>query len=222
MDFTDPMFWATLSAAIATLIAALVALFLRELRAWFRPPKLKMSLSRENGLAVTAHLYPPGQALPVSYRAEKSRYYHLKVSNPRREVDSVNGVAVTLQRLERRGQDGDYYEEWSGDIPIIWRNELPGGERKVIGTWAECDLCSVVKDKWLELHVKLQPNDLKVRYLVGQDMPVDFVLTVQARGNEVDSEVQRWRIVWDGRWEDGGVEMRKHLSVTRFSDREPR
>jgi hypothetical protein len=198
------------------LIAALVALFLRELRAWFRSPKLAMSLARVNGLAVTTHLYPPGQAIPVNYRPEKSRYYHLKVSNPRRKADSVHNVVVTLQRLERRGQDGAYHEEWSGDIPIFWRNELPDGERKIVGTWAECDLCSVVKGKWLELHVKVQPNDLKVRHLVGQDMPVDIVLTVQARGNEVDSEVQCWRVFWDGQWEDGGVEMRKHLSVTRI------
>jgi hypothetical protein len=51
---------------------------------------------------------------------------------------------------------------------------------------------------------------------VGEEMPVDLAVTVQARGNEVDSEVQRWRIFWDGGWEDGDLEMRKHLSVTRL------
>lgn len=51
-------------AVAGTLSAVIVALFLRELRAKFRPPKLDINLSRENGRAVTAHLYLPGQAIP--------------------------------------------------------------------------------------------------------------------------------------------------------------
>jgi hypothetical protein len=166
--------WATLSAAIATSFAAFVALFLRELRASLRPPKLEMQLSRENGLSVTSHLYSPGQVRLLDYREERSRYYHLKVSNRRRKANAVHA---------------------------------PGGETKVVGTLAEADLCSVVRDKWLALHVKLVPNDLKVRYELGEDMPVDIIVTVQARGNEVDSEERRWRIYWDGQWEYGDVEM---------------
>jgi hypothetical protein len=153
----------------------------------------------------------------VDYRPEKSRYYHLKVSNPRRKADAVHGVSVTLQRVERKGKDGQYHETWSGDIPMVWRNELPGGEKKVIGTWAESDLCSAIRDKFLTLHVKVMPNDLKWRYEVGHDVPIDIVVTVQARGNEVDSDVARWRIFWDGKWEDGDLEMRKHFHVTQWT-----
>jgi hypothetical protein len=54
----------------------------------------------------------------------------------------------------------------------------------------------------------------------SEDMPVDIVVTVQAKGNEVDSETQRWRVFWDGDWEDGDLEMRKHLLVTRLDPTE--
>jgi len=65
----------------------------------------------------------------------------------------------------------------------------------------------------LELHVRILPNDLKARYL-AIEAPIDLIVTVQARGNEVDSCCKRWRIFWDGQWEDGELEMRKHFSVT--------
>jgi len=210
----DPRFWVSVVAAVGTLTAVIVALFMRELRAKFRPPKLVVELSRENGLAVTAHLFPPGQAIPVEYKPEKSRYYHLKVSNPRRKADAVQNVTVTLLGVERKQTDGQYHPMWTGDIPMAWRNDMTGVEKKVVGTWAESDLCSVVRDKFLDLHVKVMPNHLKWRYEVGEDTPVDIIVTVQARGNEVDSEVSRWRIFWDGQWEDGDVEMRRHLHVT--------
>jgi hypothetical protein len=219
MGWDDPMLWATLSAAVATLVAATVALFLRELRAWLRPPKLDVNLSRENGLAVTSHIYPPGQALPLNYRTEKSRYYHLRVSNPRRKADSVNNVVMTLLRLERKGGDGQHHEQWTGDVPFQWRNEIPGESRRVVGTRAEADLCHVLRGKWPMLAIeKIIPNDLVVCYRIEGEhaitLPIDLAVTVQARGNEVDSEVQRWRIYWDGQWEDGDIEMRKHFHVT--------
>jgi len=82
-------------------------------------------------------------------------------------------------------------------------------------------LCHVLRGKWLKLAIeKVIPNDLVVCYRAeGENavtLPIDIAVTVQARGNEVDSEVQRWRIYWDGGWEDGDVEMRKHFHVTRL------
>jgi hypothetical protein len=217
--WADPRFWVSVASALFTLGAVLVALFLRELRAKFRPPILKIDLARPNGLSVSVDLYPPHQAIPVNPRREKSRYYHVRVSNPRRKADVVNGVTVTLLRVERRGADGVYHETWSGDIPVVWRNETKDTERRIVGTWADADLCSVVKDKWLELHVRIVPNDLETRYAAGE-APIDLAVTVQARGNEVDSDAKRWRIVWDGKWEDGELEMRKHFSVATLEENE--
>ena len=165
--WSDPRFWVTVVAAMGTLSAVGVALFLRELRAWVRPPKLDVRLSRERGLAITSHLYPPGQAIPLEYRHEKSRYYHLKVSNPRRKADAVNGVTVALLSVEKKGKDGQYHLVWTGDVPMAWRNDQSGVEQKIVGTWAESDLCSVVRGKFLDLHIRVTPNDLQWRYEIG-------------------------------------------------------
>lgn len=216
MDWNNTSSWAPFVAAAATLTASVVALFLRELRSWLRPLKLDMQLSREHGLAVTTRIYPPGQAIPANSRTEKSRYYHLRVSNPRRKADAVNGVVVVLQHVESKGRDGKYHEIWNGDIPLHWRNELPDDAKKIVGTPAEADLCSVVRDKWLALPLKFEPIDLPSRFPVDGELPVDIVVTIQAKGNEVDSEVKRWRIFWDGKWVDGDREMTRHFHVTGY------
>jgi len=218
----DPRFWVEVFLAIATFAAVLVALFHKELRARWRPPILEVVLSNEFGHLAESHVFPQPQALPVNYRVEKSRYYHLKVSNPRRKADAVNNVFVALLRLERKGGDGEYHEEWSGDVPFQWRNEAFGEGRRVVGTWSEADLCHVLRGKWLKLAIeKIIPHNLEVECRIEGEkattLPIDLAVTVQARGNEVDSDVQRWRIYWDGKWEDGEVEMRKHFHVTPLS-----
>jgi hypothetical protein len=212
----DSRFWVSVVSAFITLLAVLVALFGRDLRALFKPPKLRMDLARENGLAVSVWLTPPPSDTVTQPHMAQGRGYHFRISNPRRKVDKVEGVSVTLLRVENRGKDGEYHETWSGDVPLKWRNEPDNTppERKVVGTWADGTMVGVVKDKWLDISMKVIPFDLQWRYRVPEDMPVDIAMTVQARGNEADSEIQRWRVFWDGKWEDGDLEMRKHLSVT--------
>ena len=97
---------------------------------------------------------------------------------------------------------------------MAWRNDRSGVEKKIVGTWAESDLCSVVRNKFLDLHIRVTPNDLQWRYDIDEDMPVDIIVAVQARGNEVDSPIHRWRIFWDGKWEDGDLEMQRHFHIT--------
>jgi hypothetical protein len=138
--------------AIATLLAVVVALFLKELRAWWRPPILKVALSNEFGHLAESHLKQPGQGPPVMIRVAQSRYYHLKVSNPRRKADAVNNVFMSLLRVEEKRRDNEYHETWSGDIPFQWRNELE--PRKIVGTTCEADLCYALEGKWLELCVE--------------------------------------------------------------------
>ncbi len=47
--------------------------------------------------------------------------------------------------------------------------------------------------------------------------PYDMVLTLQARAAEGASRLTRFRVSWDGGWEDGEVEMAQHFSVTQVS-----
>ena len=203
----DPQFLTEVAIAVGTLLAVVVALFLRELRGWLRPPVLELALSKERG-HVTGTFSP-----------DDSRYYHLKVSNPRRKFDSVHGVRVTLLRLERKGPDGEYHETWSGSVPLQWRFENPETppEVRTIGTWDEIDLCSVIRGHWMSLHPTIHPKNLTETYAANRDPPFDLALTVQARGEEVDSKVCRWRVFWDGKWKDGDAEMLGHFHVSELS-----
>ncbi len=212
----DPKFWVSVVSALITLFAVLVALFGRELRAWIVPPTLNIGLGPKNGLALKVWLIPPPSDTVTEPHMAQGRAYHLRISNPRRKIDKVEGVSVTLLRVEKKGKDGSYHETWSGDVPLKWRNEPDGTqpERKIVGTRADSDFVGVVKDKWLDISMKVMPLDLQWRYRVSEDMPVDLIVTVQARGNEADSEVHRLRVFWDGEWKDGDLEMRKHFSVT--------
>ena len=36
--------------------------------------------------------------------------------------NSVNNVVMPLLRLERKGGDDQYHEQWTGDVPFQWRN----------------------------------------------------------------------------------------------------
>lgn len=47
----------------------------------------------------------------------------------------------------------------------------------------------------------------------------DLTLTFQARANEGDSPPLRVRVVWDGQWEDGAQEMRRHLAIETLRER---
>lgn len=132
----DPRFWVSVASAVITLLAVLVALFGRDLRAWLKPPKLRIDLARENGLSVSVLLTPPPTDTVTQPRMAQGRGYHLRISNPRRTVDKVEGVSVTLLRVEKKGRDGEYHETWSGDMPLKWRNEpdTTPPERKIVGT----------------------------------------------------------------------------------------
>ena len=76
MAYTDSMLWATLAAAIATLIAALVALFLRELRAWIRPPKKIRTTAAE---LLRAHLVEAQHGGHVLERLRQVRHIVLRL-----------------------------------------------------------------------------------------------------------------------------------------------
>jgi len=223
--FSDPNLVMQLVIALAAVGAIAVALLLKEIRARWFPPVLNVDLSEKYGHEALTRVWPDRKNQPDDWRWEKARYYHLKVSNPKRKADMVSNVFMSLLKVEHKGGDGQYHEHWSGDVPFQWRNEAPFGDaRRVVGTWSEADLCHVLRGKWVALAIeKVQPFNLTVRYRLkaeaGEEaatFPVDLAVTVQARGNEVDSEISRWRIYWDGHWVDGAVEMQKHFHVTRL------
>jgi hypothetical protein len=144
-------------------------------------------------------------------RREGARYWHLRVSNARR-WSPAHQTQVVLLSVEEPDADGANVVVWTGDVPFRWRHQEVFPTLRTIGPDASADLCSVVKGKWLQLQTLIAPNNLEVI----RRGPTTFTVSVQARSNEGDSSVVRFRIAWDGKWQDGAQEMQRHLVITRL------
>jgi len=211
MDATDQFWWnwaINLSVAIGTLAAVFVALFGDWIKAKLFRPKLSLSLVSRGGELKTAVLLSPNGAT----REEKARFYHLRVTNLVRWPTATQ-VQVHLMRLEEPGPDGELTLKWAGDVPLRWKFQEIHPISRTVGPSADCDLCSVIKGKWLELHPLIVPNNLPAR----RREKTDLVVSVQARSNEGESDIRRFRISWDGQWEDGESEMIHHLVAKEFT-----
>lgn len=195
------------AAAFGTIATVIVALFGQAFRTKFFPPRLTLQLLAAEGEKAKVRLAWLEQGVPKE-RWEDARYYHLQVSNKRRWSPASN-VQVFLMRVEEPGPDGDLQLRWTGDIPMRWRHQEVFPPTRPIGPSADSDLCSVVKGKWLELLPLVAPFNLEIK----RREKCLVVLSLQARGNEADSPILRVQISWDGGWEDGAQEMKRHLVV---------
>ena len=193
------------ATAVGTVGAVVVALFGSWLRAHLAPPKLVLGLKDVRG-----------SKTPFRNRNEsdggdwttESRWYHLLVEN-RRHWSPVHGVRVFLLRMEEPDAAGQDRIKWLGSIPMKWRHQEVHPFELTIGASADCDLFSVVKEKWIELQPLIAPNSLEVR----RNSECRFTVTLQARGVEADSDFLRVRIIWNGKWSDDTEEMGQHLVI---------
>ena len=191
------IFW-TAVAALATSSAVGVAL-----KDVLLPPKLGVAITNREGelTDLTQH----GKIL------DRTRYYYLEVANTRRKWSSpAHKVQLFLLRLEiQQPQPG----EWVGAVPIRWRNHEHVPKARTIGPTVDCDFVRVVKGPpALELLPVFRPNNLNTLWTA----PCAFIVHVQARSNEVDSNVVRFKVTWDGQWDDHAVTMRKHLQLEQM------
>ncbi len=199
--------WVSVAVAIGTIATVIVALFGQGFRSKFFPPQLVLKLAVTEGEKARVRLAWLDQGEPKE-RWEDARYYHLRVSNERR-WSPANNVQVFLIRMEEQGPDSELQITWSGEVPMRWRLQEVFPPARTIGPAADCDLCSVVKGKWLELLPLVAPYNMDVK----RRQKSLVVLSLQARGNEADSPILRVQISWDGGWEDGAQEMKRHLVV---------
>ncbi len=198
--------WLNLAVAGGTLAAVIVALFGEWLRAQMFRPKLAIELDKPLGVPTPVQLTSPdGES-----RMEVGRFYHVRISNSARWPVATQ-VQVNLLRIEEPGPDGAWQMKWAGEVPLRWSLQEIHPLTRVIGPPAVCDLCSVVKGKWVELHPLIVPHNLAE--LVRLREKVQMIVTVQAQGAEAYSDLVRIKIAWDGRWEDGESEMAKHLVI---------
>jgi len=78
-----------------------------------------------------------------------------------------------------------------------------------IGPELDCDICSVVRANFLQLHPLIAPLSVKV----FRTEKCQMFLTLQARSIEADSNILRLEISWDGQWADDMTDMARHLVV---------
>lgn len=212
---TEPLwqFWSDwivqVAIAFGTISAVVIALFRNWLRAWIAPPRLVLKLDNERGSKVPAIIRAPSG----THRETDSRYYHVTVGNERRWFPATQ-VQIFLLRMEEPDAAGQYKMTWVGEVPIRWRHQEIQPLVKTIGYDADCDLCSVVKEKWLELHPLIRLTAWDPRHRES----CHLIVTLQARGVESDSNLLRVQIDWDGGWADDTDEMAKHAVVKVLSE----
>lgn len=206
--------WVNFGVAVATFTAVLVALFGEWIRAHLFSPNIMIELRSKTGEKTRVTLQYQDEKGEAHQRTEDARYYHVKVSNWVR-WPIASQVQVYLIRLEEPGPDGELKMTWSGEIPIQWMHQQIHPLARTIGPAAYCDLCSVVKNKWVQLHPLIVPNN----HLMLWKKPMTIVAGLQARANEGESAITRFQISWDGKWEDGDTEMACHLVVKDITEK---
>lgn len=204
--------WVSGAAAIATLLAVLAAIAGRLAADFARskwcPPALLVRQTNQEG--------EPGKnryKLQSGLEEEEDRrFFHLTVQNVNRRISPAEDVQVSLLSFQEEGPGGFWHTAWVGDIPLTWRNQQVSPLQRTIGHSYDCDLCSVGKDLGFSLALLVLPFNLTS--YINRQQALNIILTVQARGRKTDSPPCRFQIDWDGKWEDVGSEMRKHLVVT--------
>lgn len=194
-------FWVDVAVAIGTTGAVLAALFGKWFQAKVFPPRLSLRLDD-----------PEGEATPEKIGGgpltQPARYYHLRVHNSRL-WSPAHEVRVVLLQVEEPGPTGEPQIVWTGDIPLVWRHQSLYPVGRTIGQDSYADLCSIRESKRLHLHLLIEPLNLKL----VREKSTTLIVTLQAQGNEVASPPIRILIAWDGKWEEGKAEMRRHLTV---------
>jgi hypothetical protein len=208
---SGPAEWLT---AIGTIGAVIVALFGPWLGPWLRgrfaAPRLEIRLGQggKNGVRVVARQELDGKPIETD-----GRWYRLRVENKRRHWSPAKDVRMLLLNFEHPNAAGQYRTTWVGEIPLVWSNQPVIPLTPTIGPPHECDLCSVVKNPTGRYTLSLCPLIQPFNLLSSWQDKVRFVLSIQARGIESDSDVFRVEISWDGQWADDTIEMAKHLVI---------
>lgn len=210
---TETQFWwnwyVNIALALATFLVVLVALFGDWLRTKLFRPKLDLQLlSREGEKARIVIASVDQETGQTKTREEDARYYHIRVSNSKR-WPAATQVQIHLLRVEEPGPDDQFRVTWAGDVPLRWRHQDIHPLARTIGHDADCDLCCVVKGKWLELTPLVAPLNLNAKHRGTTRMRI----LLQARAVEADSELLHIEVSWNGQWADGDKEMAGNMVV---------
>lgn len=204
--------WGPWLGALATFLAALIAL---RLHTRFFPPKLELALLSEDGEATDVTIATRDeQGVVTSYRPERARYYHVRLTNMRPWFVATE-TSVVLLSVDTPDASGTFTQAWAGALPVVAKYYHVHPTRTLGAAPQDFDLCSVVRNKWVELHVTIVTNNFPQRHRQGEH--VKLRLTLQARSMEALSPPFVFDVAWDGKWEEDTVKMRKHMVVRQVN-----
>ncbi len=186
----------SLIMVIATFLSVFVALFGEQIRNCWFGPKLTIRLNNDVGELTTIG---DGKAV---------RYYHLLVENKRQTIARNTGVYLT--QVEETW-DGGKRELWSGEILMPWIfPQFSATQERSIGPKQSqrSDLITISSDV-LTIQTLVAPNNLKLCW----NHECNIYLKVFAKSDETVSKPLTIHIVWDGQWDTGNDEMKRHLSI---------
>jgi len=205
--------WVQLAVAVGTIGAALVALFGERIRARWLPPRLRLTISKPEGVPTPVNLRWRDEKGEEHQDTRPGRYYHVEVSNAARGSKATQ-VHICIVSVEERKADGQFEIAWTGELPLQWSLQQIHPVTRVVGRTAIADLCCVVKDKWMEMLPMISVLNFNARRRKEHsDALRDFIVTIQARAAEGSSPPLRLRITWDGGWSDDVQIMRRHLVI---------
>ena len=205
--------WVNVIIAAATVSAVLLALFGDIIKARLFHPKLALRLKNSTGEKTKVFYKTKSSDGRDIQTEEDARYYHLILSNNARWSKS-NNTQVFLQKLEETDPDKKFQTKWDGEVPMEWLHHSLYPITRTVGSEIHCDLCSVGQNKWIRLHPVLAPATLKYIY----QTKVNLRLTLQAKGDEGDSQKIKISIAWDGFWDGDETEMAKHLIIKNVTN----
>jgi hypothetical protein len=196
--------WIALAGVVGTWVLAAAAFWGERIKYWF--PFLRPELIVEPvGL---------GQVVKQNPSGLNARYYHLRVRNLRPRQFPAHEAVVFVTCVEKPDANGQPFIVFDETVPITWvRQEHYGSViSRTIGPDQTANLLWVREDGRFQFElVQPQPNHFPEPILSGR---ADFWVTVQVRSIEVDSRPRRFKVAWDGQWQDGATEIAKHLVVT--------
>ncbi len=143
----------------------------------------------------------------------KARYHFLRVKNTRPRQFPAHEVRLLITRVEKPDAAGRPITVFGEPVAVTWVRQETFGQLRTIGWDADANLLWVREDGWFQFELMGPgwPNHFPPPQASGR---ADFWVTVQARSIEADSRPRRFKVAWDGQWQEGASEIEKHLVVS--------
>ena len=189
--------WALVFVTLTLAIVALWGHIIRE--RWFGP-KLKIALKNTKG---EISKFSDGVI---------SRYFHLRVFNERRTAPAHN-VRVVIKAIFRPKADGTMcLAPLSGPIQLAWQFQGSNPQFQTIGAESTCDLGFLRKNEPFRLSALYSSISFNGTVKKGEKIIVELA----AFADEIESNMLKIEIAWDGIWSDDSDELIKHLVVKQL------